>query len=209
MIADDFFRLTHDDTSGRPLLAEHTIALGLAAALLGELLVEQKIWVEGGHLTVTPRPTPPQDATAHMVFQSIAREPEVHDLSTWLAFVSVHAYDQVAERLMQSGELKREATRRFLRRDGIQYVPTSSTRAAAPWVMLAHYIRHSMPMDFEALVLASLSDATGLTGVVLRTANKDELAYLRRQLPQLWRPMRAVVDQVRLSIGAAVLSYRA
>jgi|GEM_PF-2614382 len=57
-LADDFWRLAHHDVTGKPRLNERAAGLGLAAALLGELLWIGKINIRDGRLWVadnTPR----------------------------------------------------------------------------------------------------------------------------------------------------------
>ena len=49
-LADDFWRLAHHDVSGKPRLNGRAAGLGLAAALLGELMWAGKITARDGRL---------------------------------------------------------------------------------------------------------------------------------------------------------------
>ncbi|MFG3710844.1 GPP34 family phosphoprotein [Micromonospora sp. NPDC047730] len=206
-LADDFYLLTHSDTSGRPYLNTRAIALGLAAALLAELVMENKLKIGGGRVVPVSPVTPPSDALAHMVFEQIVRDPQHHDLRTWLSFLSVTSYDQVAMRLVHAGRLRRAVVRGLLRQRE-ELVPVDSSDAARPAVMLVYHATRRLDFDLAGLTLAYLVDVTGMTPVALEAADPNDIAYLRRQLSRLWPPMRELGEEVRTAIGDAVLSHR-
>ena len=49
LLADDFFLIAHDDRDGRSRLSQRAVEFGLAGAMLGELVLEQRIVCEGDH----------------------------------------------------------------------------------------------------------------------------------------------------------------
>ncbi|MGH3736189.1 MAG: GPP34 family phosphoprotein, partial [Micromonosporaceae bacterium] len=58
LLADDYFFLAVNDRTGRPKLAPKVFALGLAGALLGELILGERITIEGDRLRVVDRHPP-------------------------------------------------------------------------------------------------------------------------------------------------------
>ena len=64
MLADQFFLIAHEDRTGKSRLHPRATGLGLAAALLGELVMQGRIRAVEGELFVV-NPEPPGDALAH------------------------------------------------------------------------------------------------------------------------------------------------
>jgi len=58
LLADDFFLIAHDDRDGRARLSPKSVELGLAGALIGELVLEQRVFVEGPRLRLISREPP-------------------------------------------------------------------------------------------------------------------------------------------------------
>lgn len=206
MLADDFYRLSHHDVTGKPRLHQRAIDLGLAAALLGELLHEQRIVFHEGTVVVADR-TPPADSLAHTILDQLVMEPKQHTIRTWLAFLSQGAHQQVTQRLLRAGHVRTETSRRILRQTTI-YVPVDMNVAAAPWALLSNRLRHRLPMEHQWLCLAGLAWATGLDSLVLELAPRDAHDYLQHAISILWPPMRELVAYTRAAVGDAVLAHR-
>ncbi|MBQ1047808.1 GPP34 family phosphoprotein [Micromonospora sp. C51] len=208
MLANDFYLVAHDDVSGRRNLSSGAVAFGLAGALLGELVLEGKISIDNGRLLLPMSGTiPPADALAHMVFEQIIRDPDDYTVRNRILYLSATALDQVADRLVKAGQLQRQVSRSMFGRR-VSYVPTDSTEAARPMVKLSYHVNGQRPLDMCGLTLAGLVETTGLSRTVLPTAQAEDLAFLRRDLPRMWRPLRELVDEVGAVIGDAVLSHR-
>ena len=64
-LADDLFLAAHDTARGKSLLSPATLGLGLAAALLGELMLWRRMDLKDGLITVVDdRPTTDPATTA-------------------------------------------------------------------------------------------------------------------------------------------------
>ncbi|MGI5151437.1 GOLPH3/VPS74 family protein [Plantactinospora sp. CA-294935] len=207
VLADDFFRLAHHDVDGRPRLHARAIEIGLAAALVGELMFAQRVEIRDGVLVVVNR-TPPDDALSHTVLDALVREAERHGVRTWLEYLSQEARTQVTGRLVRAGHLKAVSARRFLAPTVTTFVPTDMNKAAWPWLSLSMRLRDGMPLDFQRACLAGLTVATGLDKWLLDGANPATYAYLRHVVSRLWPPMRELLAHTEAAIGTAVLSHR-
>ncbi|MEO3925964.1 GPP34 family phosphoprotein [Micromonosporaceae bacterium B7E4] len=207
VLADNFFRLAHHDVDGRPRLHARAVEIGLAAALVGELLSAQRVEIRDGVLVVVDQ-TPPDDAVSHTVLDTLVREAERHAVRTWLEYLSRDARSQVAGRLVRAGHLTGVTSRRFLGPTITTYVPTDMNKAAWPWLSLSMRLRDGLPLDFERACLAGLALATGLDRWLLDGANPATFAYLRHVVSRLWPPMRQLLSHTEAAIGAAVLSHR-
>jgi hypothetical protein len=170
VLADDFFRLAHDDTSGRPRLHTRAVAIGLAAALLGELVSARRIVFDRSEVIVADR-TPPDDPVAHTVLDTVRRERQRHTVRIWLDFLATSSREQVAGRLLRAGQVHEVTSRRLLRPTVTRYVPTDMNRAAAPAVLLSTRRRSREPIDYDTACLAGLTAATGLDDFILESAS--------------------------------------
>ncbi len=206
-LGDDFFRLAHHDTTGRPLLHPRATSLGLAAALLAELVREQKIYIRQGHLHPW-QPTPPADALAHSVLDQILAQPLHTQVSTWLGFLAVNAYADVAGRLWKAGHVRPETQRRLLRPAQTTYVPTDLLTAAGPWLTLAGILRRGDGVSWEQGFLLCLATATGLHTHLLRDLPPSSGNHLTRLCEAAPAEIRELTAITATAVGDAVLSYR-
>jgi hypothetical protein len=122
-LADDLYLMAHHDVSGRPYLQPRATGLGLAAALLAELVLARRIGI-GPQGVVAASRKPPQDELAARVLDQVARERERRPAGEWLAFLGTTAAADVAGRLEEAGYLTRVASRRP--RHGPRWVPADS-----------------------------------------------------------------------------------
>jgi hypothetical protein len=206
LFADEFWLLAHDDSTGRPRLSGRVLGLGLAGALLGELLECQNIAVGRGLVYVTSR-TPPPDALAHTVLDQIDSEVQHHPVRTWLAFLSRTADDLVAQRLTRTGLLLRQSSRKLLKHVTV-YRPVDSNQAAWPMARLSTTLRRQSPVTEGDAFLAGLALATGLDRVILDGAGPGPHDYLAHVVATLPAQQHQVVAHTEAAVGDAVLSQR-
>ncbi len=113
-LADDLYLLAHHEVTGRPHLQPRATGLGLAGALLAELMLAGSIGLRSGHVVIA-RNRPPGDGLAQSVLSLIAGERERHPAGDWLLFLARTAPHDVAQRLEQSGYLTTVTARRPFR----------------------------------------------------------------------------------------------
>lgn len=205
--ADDFFRLAHDDRTGRPRLHKMATGLGLAAALLGELAWLGKITVQDGSLHVVDS-SPPDDALAHALLAQVLAEPQHQGARIWLEYFGREAHDQVARRLWQAGYVRKDVSRRLLRQS-VTWVPTDVNVAYHPWWRLTTHLDGQKPMDDGDAFLAGLAAVTGLDKELLLDAPASARRALERLVTGAWPPFRELLVHTEAAVGDAVLHYRA
>ncbi|MBN1174825.1 MAG: GPP34 family phosphoprotein [Micromonosporaceae bacterium] len=207
-LADDFFRLAHHDSTGQPLLHPRATGLGLAAALLAELLWGRSLVIHEGLVYPHPESTrPPADALAHTVLDQITAQTQYHNVRTWLGFLSQRATADVAERLWRAGHLRPVTVRRLLRQVTV-YEPTDVLTAADPWVRLTTRVTRHQPLDPPDAFLLCLSGATGLNEYLLRDASIEARRYAAHLEASAPAPLAELLAQTAAAVGDAVLSYR-
>ncbi len=203
-LADDFFLVALDDRTCRLGLHPSAMGVGLAGALLGELMLWGNITIDAGRLAVVNR-QPPWDVLAHSVLERLASEQ--HDLHVWLAFLAQTAVDEVAARLAQRQFITRHESRGW-RRTTVTFVPTDINTVAWRPVRLETALTRREPMNPPDRLLAGLVWATDLAQRVLWNADSGAFRYLQAVVAEADPPIRELVTQVQAQVGNAILSHR-
>lgn len=211
LLADQFFLIAHEDRTGRSRLHPRATGLGLAAGLLGELMVNDRVRVFEGELYVVSR-EPPGDALAHDVLDLLIAQPQHRELRTWLAFLAQDAAVKVGERLLRAGVVEPVTKRKLLSTQTLYMPMSSDQRNVAAWapVRLADILVHRRAMNITDRVLAGLVVATGLTRHVLWdfTAHQQGLAHLPAVLSSLPEDLRQLVEHTEASVGSVLAAGR-
>jgi hypothetical protein len=206
LVADDLFRLAHRDHDGRPLLDEHVTGLGLAAALLAELVLAKRLALPGGQVIIVDA-EPPIDALAHTVLDRLAAERAALPVRTWLAYLARTAHQDVADRLTRAGHLRKTTERRLLGRR-VRYVPTDMNTAAWPWARLSGRLQKGQPLDGFDTVLGGLILATDLYRTVLLGHPADLETGLRAAVADAPAPVRELLAHTEAAVGDAIITRR-
>jgi hypothetical protein len=206
-LADEFFLIAHDDRSGRARLHPRALGLGLAAALLGELLLVGRVQVRSGLVAVV-HAGPVADPLAEAVLGQLRDERTARDAHTWLAFLARGAADAVGQRLVRGGRVALTRQRLGPWRP-VRYVPTSLNDAAWPATRLRLLLSRGDPVPASDVLLAGLVRACGLLGHVLWDNPPGAMTYLEHLASRLPPPARELIAQTEAAVGNAVLAARA
>jgi hypothetical protein len=210
LLAEAFFLVAHEDTSGRPRLHSRAVGLGLGSALLAELLLSGHVaWSDGrvvAHRMAHQRP--PGDVLLHVVVDRIVAEP-AQPLRTWLAALAADAVGQVAVHLTRGGVIRVVGPGRWRR--PVRYLPIDSQVAAGPQVRLNWLLIHRQTMTWSVVALAGVCQATGLMPDLIWTDHRmPALAYLAEHLAHARRVLPALVElleHTEAAVGDAVLTH--
>src|SRR5256885_6055326 len=206
LLADDLFFFMHDDRTGRPRLHPRAVGLGLAGALLGELMLFNRLTIQDGVLAVVDD-RPPRDAVIHALLDQVLAERQPHGVRTWLAFFSQGATEQVAARMVRAGHVTRVEPR-WPRWSGVRWVPADMSTAAWPAARLRHRLHREEPLDTPDVVLTGLVDAAGLTSQVLWGVSARTLSYRDHLIAVLPAHLRDLDRKsTRLNSSHLVISY--
>ncbi|MEV4639802.1 GPP34 family phosphoprotein [Actinoplanes sp. NPDC049548] len=207
MLADQFFLIAHEDRTGRSRLHPRATGLGLAAALLGELMLEGRLRIFDGELYIESR-QPPRDSLSHSVLELLIAQPQHREVRTWLAYLSQDAADRVGERLMRVGAVESVTRRRMLSTQTF-YMPNNEVqRNAAAWapMRLANIMVRGLEMSTSDRLLAGLVVATGLTRHVLWDfeVHRHALTQLPTAIGTLPEDFRQLIEQTEASVGSVL-----
>lgn len=189
--------------------------LGLAGALLCELVLERRIDVQQGRIVLVSR-APMQDILAQTVLEDIVTELHVakqpHTVRIWLVYLSHSSVTQVRNRLCFSGFVHEQHGRRWWGGVANRYRAADINQALGPEAAMHSLLTHGQNSQNStvAVTFAALSDACGLLPKLTwwheqRLGMRRKLQELRDQLP---RPLRELVDQTEAAVGDAVIGRR-
>jgi hypothetical protein len=205
-VADDLWLLAHNDVTGKPYIQPRPLGLGLAGALLAELVLAGALVVAGDHITVTGRPRPPADALAGHVLGLMAAEREAHSAGEWLAYVGRTAPSGVASRLRDAGYLA--PARRLLPWRAGRWVPVERDSAFAPVLRTRAALDASRPLTVHAGVLTGLAEACGLGFHLAEYAPAHGVRPAEQVTAQLGRSLHDLISQTRTAVDSALLANR-
>jgi hypothetical protein len=205
LLADDFYFTAHDHITGKRHLSEGATGLGLAASLLGELVMFERITLDRANIRVVNR-VPPEDALAYTILEHLVAEPSVTTAKEWLLYLRQTAEDQVGQRLLRAGHVRRMQSRKLLR-STIQYVPVDLNTFLWPATRLEMALRRREQVELQDLFLAGLINVTDLHRLVIQgiTPSTTSIDQLLPVLPPALRELLVITDAV---YGDAVLTHR-
>jgi Golgi phosphoprotein 3 (GPP34) len=106
-LAEDLFLLACDDETGRPFVPPHLLDLGLAGALLFDLVAQERVALANEHVVVSD-PEPTGDRLLDTALDTIAGAAKPHDPEYWVRHLAKGTRGAVQERLIAAGVLRLE-----------------------------------------------------------------------------------------------------
>ena len=205
LLANDLYLLAHDRPGGSSVLAAQALNLGVAGALLAELVLVERLNVEAGRVWVVAG-QPPPDSLTHEVLDELISEPTEQTLRTWLRYLARPGQEgaarRVAQRLARARILERQEDRGWLRTT-VRYVPVDA-KTGWPAVRLCQQVTSQTNPPLQDRVLVGLVNATELTRRVFAPAYfQHPDAYVRWCVKGLPPPLRELVDEVNRAVGKA------
>jgi hypothetical protein len=204
-LADDLYLLAHHETTGKPHLQPRAAGLGLAGALLAELMLAGSIGLHAGQV-VTADPSAPRDEVARSVLDQVAGERERHPARDWLIFLARHAAHDVAGRLEQSGYLTKATSRRPLR--ARQWIPADSDSAFAPMLRVKSAVDPARPASVQNVTLAGLALACGLGRHLALYLPEGAHRRIQEATSQLHPSLQDLIAHTQAAVDSALLSHR-
>jgi Golgi phosphoprotein 3 (GPP34) len=204
-LGDDLYLMAHHERSGRPHLQPRALGLGLAGALLAELMLADKICIWQDRIVVADA-APPEEQLARDVLGLLLGEHERHPARDWLVFLGRTAVSDVASRLERAGYLTRAPARRPWR--GERWVPVDADCAFAPVTRVESALDPSRPVAAEGAALAGLAAACGLGSRLSLYLPPGTRCHIDDAAAQLEPGLRDLITQTQAAVDSALLSHR-
>ena len=159
---DDLYLLGHDDT-GAPRLPVEVLGIGLAGAVLIDLLLNQQVAIRDGRISMLEYRAR-GDVIADTAIGHLRQGSRLPVVPVWLGQFANDAtfYERVRAHLLAVGVLRRR--RRRLRAD--VYVPVDTVWTVRAQARLRSILYGHEPADHNAAALCGLVDAVGLHQVL-------------------------------------------
>ena len=203
-IADELYLIAHHELTGRAHLSPRAAGLGLAGALLAELVLSGAITVAASTVA-SVSPGQADDELAAGVAGQIAGETPPRPVADWLAFLSRTAPADVAGRLAHAGYLV-PARRRPWR--AARFVPADPDCAFAPIARLKAALHPDRPGDEQAIAVAGLAAACGLGPRLALYLPAGARARTDALVSLLAPGLREVITGTQAAVDAALLAHR-
>jgi Golgi phosphoprotein 3 (GPP34) len=202
-LADDLYLLAHHERTGRPVLSPRAAGLGLAGALLAELVLAEAIGICRGEVVTAAGLA--EDALAESVLAQVAGEAAVQPVGEWLAFLARTAPGGVAGRLATAGYLAAVPARLWR---APRWAPVSADCAFAPITRVKAALDPARPADAQTVALAGLAAACGLGGRLAGWLPPGSRLRMDQAAGWLDAGLREVITQTHAAVGAALLAHR-
>jgi Golgi phosphoprotein 3 GPP34 len=205
--ADRLYLMAHDDRTGNAKIPGRVLGLGLGAALLADLVLDQRITVRNGSVAVLHQSRPPHDQLAARLLDFLYAEAPRHTLGTWLAFFARDATTSVAQRLVRAGFLREVVTRRMFT-TRISYEPVNLAVSALPAIGIRNLVVEGRRLSVDDVTLLGLIDAARLRPEVLWDVSGRTFQYLEQCVKRLPGPLLELIAETETAVHEAVMSHR-
>jgi Golgi phosphoprotein 3 GPP34 len=205
LVADDLYLIAHDDRTGRPHLQPRALGIGLAGALLAELMLAGWIGLRRDRTVVFAAGVTRYTVMRHALLRQIADEPGPQPVQAWLRFLAHSAARDVALRLEQAGYL--EHVRSWVPGRPGRQVPVNSDWAFAPMLRVRSALDPARPVTAHAAALTGLAVAAGL-GFRLDHYQTQADRTIQDAVAALGPGLQELISQTRTAVDSTVLSHR-
>lgn len=201
-LAEQFFLISHDETSGRPLVSIERVECGLVGAMFGELIIDERLGIKDGFVLVLDK-EPVDGGLSDSLINTVDQQSTEHRVRTWARELGPDAYRIMAERLIASGLLRRERGRKLFSRPGERYPAVDLYDVARPRLMLNHLLYNREEIDLSHALLAALLSVVGVESIVVHDTNRQALRSL---VNSLINAMPEQLQELVAGIGETIAS---
>ncbi len=205
LVADDLYLMAHDDRTGKPQLQPRALGIGLAGALLTELMLAGWIGLRRDSAVVIVAGVAQDTVMRHALLKQVADEPGPQPVQAWLRFLARGAARDVALRLEQAGYL--EHVRGWIPGRQGRWVPVNPDWAFAPMLRVRSALDPARPVTPHAAALTGLAVACGLR-FRLDQYQTQAGRSIQDAVAALGPGLRELVSQTQTAVDSTVLSHR-
>jgi len=206
-LADELFLFGHDPYSGKPHLSDSALDTGLAGAVLAELALAERIYVDEDTVVTVRDQRPRGERVSDAALAEILKQRDLHPVRAWVEYLRDHSRTMVAPRLVQTGLVERVQARSMLKQT-VRYPATDPVRASSAEARLRYMLDHPANLDVQTAVLAGLVMAVGLDFKLSGATPREIRDGLTRMLRILRPDVRALIVGVESAVAALALSAR-
>jgi Golgi phosphoprotein 3 GPP34 len=206
-LADELFLIGHDQYTGKARVGDSVLDTGLAGAILGELALANRIFVDDDTQVFVNEQRSSGDRVTDTAVREMLKQRVVHPVRSWVEYLRDSARELIAPRLLNVGLLEQVSSRGMLKQV-VRYPARDRMNALAPEVRLRYMMGHPADLDEKTALLGCLVRAAGLD-FVLGGATGREIREGLEQMSMLLKPnLRALMVGVDAAIAQLSLRGR-
>jgi hypothetical protein len=206
-LADELFLVGHDPYTGKTRVSDGALDTGLAGAVLGELALADRIYVDDDTVVQVRDQRPHGERVSDAALAEILKQNDLHPVRAWVEYLRDHARTMVAPRLVHTGLIERVQARSMLKQT-VRYPATDPLRAAGPEARLRYMLDHPGNIDVQTGVLAGFIVGVGLDFVLGGASAREVRDGLTRMLRIVRPDLRSLIVGVESAVAAIALSAR-
>jgi hypothetical protein len=209
-LADELFLAGHNEYSGKEGVNADVLDTGLAGAVLGEAILQRRVVVTNGRVTVDD-PRPWGDPVTDAVIREVVRRGDSFVPRAWIEHLRSDVRDVVGRRLVAAGMVYREESKVGLtRRSLVRYRATDPLQATRPLVRVSHFLQRPEHIDAQTATLAGIIRSIGLEHrVMLEWSRQEILDGIGAIVIRLPQPLRELLAGLDATVSAmAVITRR-
>jgi Golgi phosphoprotein 3 (GPP34) len=206
-LADELFLIGHDPYTGKPRVGDNVLDTGLAGAILGEMALATRIYIDDATQIIVNDQRSSGDRVTDTALTEMLNQDAVHPVRAWVEYLRDSARELIAPRLLHSGLLEQVSSRGLLKQ-AVRYPARDRINAATPEARLRYMLDHPAHLDKQTAVLGCLVKAAGLD-FVLGGGTGREVREGLEQMSMLLKPnLQALVVGVEAAIAQLALRGR-
>jgi len=206
-LADELFLIGHDEYTGKARVGDSVLGTGLAGAILGELALANRIFVDEDTQVIVNDRRSIGDRVTDTALTEMLNQSVVHPVRAWVEYLRDSARELIAPRLLNSGLLEQVSSRGILKQV-VRYPVRDRINALTPEVRLRYMMSHTAELDEKTALLGCLVRAAGLD-FVLGGATGREVREGLEQMSVLLKPnLRGLMVGVDAAIAQLALRGR-
>lgn len=196
-LVDSLFMLGHDEFTGKAVLTRTMLGIGLAGAVLCDLLLAERITVERRKVQPISRQPTGMD-TADQVFSQIRAERDDHPVRDWVDHLRDDLPETVTDNLLRAGVVTHEVDRVLMRKVH-RYPPADLLTSTSARSRARSAVLGRIRPDPHSASLAVLAWTIGLDDIY---EGELDRAQVKKWMEETSRAMPGVIADVLSGVEA-------
>jgi hypothetical protein len=202
-LCESLFFLGHDPFSGKPRIRGGILDIGLSAAILADLLFDERITLDRGTVVLVSRYATGEPIADRMLVRILA-ETEQHGVRDWVEHLADGIFDIVVENLTVR-ELVIAKERRGVFRHSLHYQPADLRIASGPRAAIRAAVLGTAHCDLPTATLALLAWTIGLDDICEpELSRKQIMDWVDQVKSKIASPAGALIKGTDAAVAAAV-----
>jgi hypothetical protein len=202
-LCESLFFLGHDPFTGKVRIRGDILDIGLSAAILADLLFDERITLDHGTVVLISRYATGEPISDRMLARIIA-ETEQHGIRDWVEHLADGIFDTVVENLTVR-ELVTPKEKRGMFRHSLHYQPADLRVASGPRATIRSAMLGTTRCDLPTATLALLAWTVGLDDICQpELSRKQTMDWVDRVKGVLVQPFNWLISGTDSAVAAAV-----